>query len=149
MPPGPSDLPRHRVAHFACHGHSDPHQPSASGLALYDQLLSVLDVSRLRLTGSELAYLSACDTVAGGDLPDESIHLGAALNLAGYSHVVATLWPLYDATAAQASHGFYESLTATGAFLTDHAADALHAAVTELRDAGNAMLPLPGRPTYT
>ena len=67
--------------------------------------------------------------------------LGAALNLAGYSHVVATLWPIYDATAAQASHGFYESLTATGAFLTDHAADALHAAVTELRDADNAMLP--------
>ena len=32
-------------------------------------------------------------------------------------------------------------MTATGAFLTDHAADALHAAVTELRDAGNAMLP--------
>ena len=63
--------------------------------------------------------------------------------------MVATLRPLYDATAAQASHGFYESLTATGAFLTDHTADALHAAVTELRDAGNAMLPLPGRPTYT
>ena len=53
----------------------------------------------------------------------------------------AALWPIYDAAAAQASQGFYEILTATGAFLTDHAADAVHAAVTELRDVGNAMLP--------
>ncbi len=107
---------------------------------LFDQPLTVLDVSRLQLTGGELAYLSACDTAVGGDLPDESIHLGAALSLAGYRHVVATMWPIYDAAAAHATQEFYEHLIVNGTFLTDRAADALHAAVTELRDAGNAML---------
>jgi hypothetical protein len=50
-----ADLPRHSHAHFACHGAADTRQPSASGLLLYDQRLTVTDVSRLRLRG-ELAY---------------------------------------------------------------------------------------------
>jgi tetratricopeptide (TPR) repeat protein len=122
-----ADLPRHSHVHFACHGAADAEQPSASGLLLHDRRLTVADLSRLRLRG-ELAYLSACDTASGGDLPDESLHLAAALHLSGYRHVVATLWPIYDSTAGDIARGFYERLATFG-----HTASALHAAVQDTR----------------
>ncbi|MEU4761788.1 CHAT domain-containing protein [Actinosynnema sp. NPDC023794] len=133
-----ADLPRHGHAHFACHGVVDPSRPSASGLLLHDERLTVADVSRLRL-GAELAYLSACDTASGGDLPDESLHLGAGLNLAGYRHVVATLWPIHDATAGEVARGFYGHLGASAA--PDRAAFALHEAVRDMRARGWDTLP--------
>jgi tetratricopeptide (TPR) repeat protein len=133
-----ADLPRHGHVHLACHGIVDSARPSASGLLLHDERLTVADVSRLRL-GAELAYLSACDTASGGDLPDESLHLGAGLNLAGYRHVVATLWPIHDATAGEVARGFYEHLGASAA--PDRAAFALHEAVRDLRAKGWDTLP--------
>ncbi|KOX20623.1 hypothetical protein ADK67_29045 [Saccharothrix sp. NRRL B-16348] len=133
-----ADLPRHGHVHFACHGVADARRPSASGLLLHDGLLTVADVSRLRL-GAELAYLSACDTASGGDLPDESLHLGAALNLAGYRHVVATLWPIHDATAGEVARVFYGRLGASAE--PDRVAFALHEAVRDLRAQGWDTLP--------
>ncbi|MEU4767545.1 CHAT domain-containing protein [Actinosynnema sp. NPDC023794] len=130
-----ADLPGHSHVHFACHGAADTRQPSASGLLLHDQRLTVTDVSRLRLRG-ELAYLSACDTATGGDLPDESLHLGAAFHLAGYRNVVATLWPIYDSTAALVARGFYQRLDTDG-----HTASALHEAVKDLRGRGWDAMP--------
>jgi tetratricopeptide (TPR) repeat protein len=134
-----ADLPRHNRVHFACHGVADADRPSASGLLLHDERLTVADVSRLRLGSRELAYLSACETAAGGNLPDESLHLGAALNLAGYRHVVATLWPIYDATAAEVARGFYERLGTSAT--PDRAAFALHEAVHQIRARGGDTLP--------
>lgn len=130
-----ANLPRHSHVHFACHGAADTRQPSASGLLLHDQRLTVTDVSRLRLRG-ELAYLSACDTATGGDLPDESLHLGAAFHLAGYRNVVATLWPIYDSTATLVARGFHQRLDTHG-----HTASALHEAVEHLRDHGWDTMP--------
>lgn len=135
-----AELPRHRYVHFACHGREIPLRPSSSGLVLHDATLTVLDVSTLRLAG-DLAYLSACDTAASGDLPDESLHIAAALNLAGYRHVVATLWPIYDATAAQVARHFYEHLATGTSLATDHAAEALHAAVTTIRNGADTAMP--------
>ncbi|MEU4766383.1 CHAT domain-containing tetratricopeptide repeat protein [Actinosynnema sp. NPDC023794] len=133
-----ADLQRHTHVHFACHGVADARQPSTSGLVLHDELLTVADVSRLHLSG-ELAYLSACDTASGGDLPDESLHLGAALQLAGYRNVVATLWPIRDTTAAEVARGFYQRLGTTMA--GDQAGYALHRAVHDLRARGWDTLP--------
>ncbi|MER5265456.1 CHAT domain-containing protein [Actinosynnema sp. NPDC002837] len=133
-----ADLRRHTHVHFACHGVADARHPSASGLVLHDERLTVADVSRLHLSG-ELAYLSACDTASGGDLPDESLHLGAALHLAGYRNVVATLWPIHDTTAAEVARGFYRRLGTTTA--GDRAAYALHHAVHDLRARGWDTLP--------
>ncbi|UZI27008.1 CHAT domain-containing protein [Streptomyces sp. VB1] len=58
-------LPSSGWAHFACHGYSDPDNPSDSHLALHDHdraPFRVLDFSRLRLRNAEFAFLSACDT---------------------------------------------------------------------------------------
>ena len=79
-------LPRHAIAHFACHGYANWDAPAASTLVLPDfgvAPLTVADIGALELTGS-LAYLSACDTtVTAPALADEAIHITGAFHLAG------------------------------------------------------------------
>jgi tetratricopeptide (TPR) repeat protein len=97
-----SALGRRRRVHFACHAFSDIDNPSFSYLELRDHQttrLTVADITSLRLGQADLAFLSACSTYQGGSaLADESIHLGSAFQLAGYRHVVATLWPTLDSS---------------------------------------------------
>ena len=128
-----ADLPGHPLAHFACHGQPDLRQPSGAALRLWDGPLSVVYVAGLRLTG-ELAFLSACDTAAGSvTLPDEAIHLAAAVQAAGYRHVVATLWQIGDDVAPSLTETVYSRLAPAGRLDGGQAASALHAAVGELR----------------
>ncbi|MCH6165802.1 CHAT domain-containing protein [Pseudonocardia alaniniphila] len=118
-------------AHFACHAVSDPLSPSDSRLLLYDRSLAVRDISKLRLQDAELAFLSACSTARGSaQLADEAIHIASAFQLAGYRHVVGTLWPVLDATAARLTQGFYDRH-----HRGESPAEALHAVVRELRAA--------------
>jgi hypothetical protein len=108
-------LPAGRWAHFACHGTANLADPSRSGLLLADGTLTVSDVARLRLADAQLAYLSACETARpGGRLTDEAIHLASAFQLAGYQHVIATLWPIGDQAAVAIAADAYTALTATG-----------------------------------
>ncbi|MGW4275281.1 CHAT domain-containing protein [Streptomyces seoulensis] len=131
-------LPTHPVAHFSCHGLADGRDPGASQLILYDHEtapLTVGDVGALRLTG-ELAFLSACDTSATVlRLADEAVHLTGAFHLAGYRHVIGTLWPVDERAAAEIANDFYIRLTAGGTTPPDTAmsARALHQAVRSLR----------------
>jgi CHAT domain-containing protein len=131
-------LPNHRWAHFSCHGASDLNNPSASHLLLTDyqkQPLTVLDLTHARLENVELAFLSACTTArTGATLPDEPIHLAAACQLAGYQHVIATLWPISDTDAARITKHVYTTLTSnTNQLDSKHAATALHTATRQLR----------------
>ncbi|MGC0334130.1 tetratricopeptide (TPR) repeat protein [Streptomyces sp. SAI-170] len=128
-------LPRHAVAHFACHGVSDPADPSHSRLLLHDHAtrpLTVASLTSVRLDQAHLAYLSACSTARSDDtgLADESLHLASAFQLAGYPHVVGTLWPVDDRVATRAAHVFYPTYARLG---PAHAAAALHHAVRTLR----------------
>jgi tetratricopeptide (TPR) repeat protein len=128
-----ADLPGHPLAHFACHGRPDLRQPSDAALVLWDRPLSVVDVAGLRLSG-ELVFLSACDTAAGSvTLPDEAIHLAAAVQAAGYRHVVAALWQIWDDDAPSLTETVYGRLAPDGRLDGGRAAGALHAAVGELR----------------
>jgi CHAT domain-containing protein len=128
-------LPAGRWAHFACHGSSDLSDPSASCLLLTDHQqrpLTVVDVARLRLDDAGLAFLSACSTArpGGGGLADEAIHLASAFQLAGYRHVIATLWPVGDRHAVDLAADIYATLTAAG---EADVAGAVHAAVRRMR----------------
>jgi CHAT domain/Tetratricopeptide repeat len=127
-------LPAGRWAHFACHGASDLANPSASRLLLTDHQqrpLTVVDVARLRLDGAGLAFLSACSTAQPGSrLADEAIHLASAFQLAGYRHVIATLWPVGDQHAVDLAANVYTRLTATG---DGDVAGAVHGAVRRMR----------------
>lgn len=104
-------LPDATWAHFACHAQADYSTPSSGGLHLSDGMLTIPEVSRLRLANAELAYLSACSTAhRSRDHADESVNLASAFHLAGFRHVIASLWPLQDDVAADASRRFYRAI---------------------------------------
>ncbi|MCX4091390.1 CHAT domain-containing protein [Nocardia sp. alder85J] len=125
-------LPEATWAHFACHAGVDLAAPSRSGLRLHDGTLSLPQISRLPLAHAELAYLSACSTAHGSVLhSDESLHPASAFQLAGFRHVVGSLWPLSDLAAAAAATAFYQHLPASPT--ADRAAPALHRVVRTLR----------------
>jgi len=133
-------LPQHRIAHFSCHGHSDWSDPSTSSLLLHDHLtrpLTVAALSQLQLTGADLAFLSACSTSQSSlRLADEAVHITSALQMAGFTHVVGTLWPIDDGIALEVSRNFYEALTAGASAPPDvtDSARALNAAIRRLRE---------------
>jgi tetratricopeptide (TPR) repeat protein len=123
-------------AHLACHGSTDIERPAESALLVQDYQtspLTVTDIARLRLRGAELAYLSACDTAQPGvRLLDESVHLASAFQAAGYRHVIATMWPVWDSAALRAARSVYTALARTGS--AADCARAVHATVRAARD---------------
>ncbi|KAH8747717.1 CHAT domain-containing protein [Diaporthe sp. PMI_573] len=133
-------LPACEVFHFAGHGLSHPSEPSRSGLLLKDgmtSLLTVADLRDIKLQESSpfLAYLSACSTSAinAGKLVDEGIHLVNACQLAGFRHVVGTLWEVSDPHCVDMARVLYETLKEEG--MTDTAVyRGVHQAIRTLRD---------------
>lgn len=132
-----SELQGSGWVHFACHAAADPVDPFGSQLLVHDHArrpLTVLEVSRLRLTECEFAYLSACSTaITTLRLADECIHAVSAFQLAGYPHVVGTLWEIGDAIAAEIAVGIYEDLLSNG---SDPASSGscLHRVMRTIRD---------------
>src|ERR1700677_237868 len=132
-------LTRCSIAHFACHGHSDPADPSLSRLLLHDRAepLTVTSLAPVSLDHAELAYLSACETALNSvtGLLDEAIHLTSAFQMAGFPPVIGTLWEVNDAIAVRVADAFYTGLDdESGALDTASAAAALHQAVRAERD---------------
>jgi CHAT domain-containing protein len=85
---------------------------------------------------ADLAYLSACDTgVAPTRFTDQSLHFTGAFQIAGFRHVVGTLWSVHDQVAAEFAAEFYDRLTAGGTLppRTERSALALHDAIRALR----------------
>ena len=70
-----------------------------------------------------------------GYTSDEALHLTGAFHLAGYQHVVGTLWPVDDEAATRVATGFYADLTREGTAPPDTAdsARALHRTIRALR----------------
>jgi tetratricopeptide (TPR) repeat protein len=139
-------LPRHNCAHFACHGVSDRTDPASGRLLLHDHQenpLTVAAISSLDLASAELAYLSACSTTdTSPGLADEAIHITGAFQLAGYRHVIGTLWPISDDAATRIAADVYASLTDNGRRSPDSSrtAHSLHQAVRSLRAEFPAMV---------
>jgi hypothetical protein len=148
-PPGPlptkanvlARLPGCAIAHFACHGATNPADPSQSLLLLHDHAsepLTVASLAPVNLSRARLAYLSACQTAAivpTDRLVDEALHLATAFQLAGFPSVVGTLWEITEPAAASVAAAFYAGLsTGRGVLDTGRAAVALHHAVRARRD---------------
>ncbi|MGW1221874.1 CHAT domain-containing protein [Streptomyces californicus] len=129
-------LEAHPWVHFSCHGVSELLDPSRSGLILYDGRLTVSDAAARRPGSPELAVLSACSAAQGGiRIPDEAVQLASSFQLAGYPHVIGTLWPVADKLATRLTEEFYTTLAADldrGRALDP--ATALHHPVRALRD---------------
>jgi tetratricopeptide (TPR) repeat protein len=113
-----AELPHHTWAHFACHAVADQDIPSRGRLLLDDheeRPLTVDDIARLELDGLELAYLSSCDSARTGPRHvDEAVNLASTFQLAGFPHVVATLWPALDRFAVGFAEDVYRRLAAGG-----------------------------------
>ncbi|MGW8604434.1 CHAT domain-containing protein [Streptomyces sp. NPDC055893] len=125
-------------AHFACHGAQTVDDPSAAGLVLHGEEVSLADLSRARRTPARLAFLSACDTFRGGGrVADESLTLATGLRTAGWHDVVAAVYQADDAVSGQIVHAVYAGLAAGRPV---H--EALHEAVLRWRD----ILPVDPRP---
>ena len=133
-------LTAHRSVHLGCHAEQDLTDPSNGALVLHDGRLTVLDLGRSRFDG-DFAYLSACKTATGGvALAEESVSMAAALHFAGFHRVIATLWSVQDAIAAQVADLVYEQMVEDGRFIPGSAALALHRALIHVR-ALNPALP--------
>lgn len=145
------NLDKCTLFHFAGHGVSRPEDPSSSGLAMKDELLTISllqsdrSMTLLRLRQSDgalsqqkqfLAYLSACLTGAldTPQLLDEGINIISGFQLAGFRHVIGTMWQVSDEYCVKVAEMFYKSLAAKG--LSDSAVSlALHEALIAGRDA--------------
>ncbi|RAH39781.1 CHAT domain-containing protein, partial [Aspergillus brunneoviolaceus CBS 621.78] len=133
------------VIHFACHGCCDPVNLSESHLLLYrkdssgasvDRII-VKQISNQAMSQARIAFLSACSTaqVSARKFSDESIHLASAFQVAGFGHVIASLWAADDTICATVAKAFYHYLAQDPAtsFSDRSVAEALHAAVVEVR----------------
>lgn len=115
-------IPKFDVVHFACHGVSDSNNTSNSSLLLLNKVVSgkrdsidrltVRDISRETSSKTQLAYLSACSTAdnAAIELADEPIHLADGFQLAGFNHVVATMWQSRHTACKTVAECFYTRL---------------------------------------
>ncbi|WP_318211741.1 CHAT domain-containing protein [Streptomyces sp. SJL17-1] len=123
--------------HFSGHGTSEPLTAVGSRLLVHDHLdhpLTVAGLSRLDLSGAELAYLSACGTARSGfTAMDEGLHLAGGLQLAGFRHVVGTLWEIDDTMSVRIAEQVYAGLGAPRP-AADRAPYAVREAVRGVRD---------------
>ncbi|MFJ4573777.1 CHAT domain-containing protein [Streptomyces sp. NPDC088846] len=108
-------LPLCAVVHFACHGVN--HRTDQRQLRVHDHATAPLTVSaldRVDLDRAPLAYLAACSTANAGSTgpPEEAIHLISALRLAGFPHVIRTLWSINDRLSVEIAESFSTHLTA-------------------------------------
>jgi CHAT domain-containing protein len=156
------------IIHFACHGTSCPDNPSDSGIYIAEgqvesglevtlddgglqieeaktyelPMLKVRDIAELSHETARLAYLSACSTAENSAqaLVDEVIYVASAFQLAGFPHVISTMWEAEDNAAIAIAANFYQNLfgsSSAGEAWDDAAvAYALHEAVETLKSNG-------------
>lgn len=104
-----------RVVHLATHGLIDPAEPARSCVALgradgADGYLYSLEILTLQLQ-SPMIVLSACESALGRlERGEGVVGLTRSFLAAGAQGVVASLWPVPDASTAALMTGFYEEL---------------------------------------
>lgn len=109
------DLPS--IVHLATHGLVDREEPSLTSVALgrdasesEDGYLYTLEILTLPLQ-TEMVVLSACDTGRGKlERGEGTIGLTRSFLAAGARRVVASLWPVADASTSQLMTAFYQQL---------------------------------------
>lgn len=112
-------LSRYRVVHFATHSIINSRTPALSGVVLslvaadgkpQDGFLRLWDIYNLQLP-VDLVVLSGCQTALGRDIKGEGlVGLTRGFMYAGAARVMASLWPVDDAAAAEFMSEFYQAM---------------------------------------
>ena len=89
----------------------------------------------LRSHSPFLAYLSACGTgqITKESFVDENIHLIRAYQLAGFRHVIGTLWEVDDQICVDMARIIYREI-GDGSMTDESVCLGLHKASRKLRD---------------
>ncbi|MFB7168078.1 CHAT domain-containing protein [Streptomyces sp. NPDC056242] len=104
-------LGRHSRVHFDCHGRQDPVSPERTGLVLYDQDLTIADLTEARTRRPEFAFLAACSTAAPDHMDlDEMISVTSVLHYRGYQSVIGTMSPVLDTSTERVAKAVYGRL---------------------------------------
>lgn len=109
-------LPEARFFHIACHGEFCHDAPSESALLIVSaegevERLRLRELSRLNLSGMELAVLSSCWSADNFILPGRwVISLPETFWRAGARTIMGVLWPLDDEFATQFMNAAYHLL---------------------------------------
>ncbi|RBR20339.1 uncharacterized protein FIESC28_05303 [Fusarium coffeatum] len=128
-----------KIFHFAGHGYTNRSNPSKSHLCFSNASdpLTVANLLELNLHEESpfLAYLSACSTgrVQDEQFIDESIHLISACQLAGFRHIIGTLWKVQDEHCVDVARITYETII-EGDMSDDSVCRGLHRATRAMRD---------------
>jgi tetratricopeptide (TPR) repeat protein len=129
-----------KIFHFAGHCSTSYYNPLHSHLFLDDgdanplRVADLLDIN-LHVSAPFLAYLSACGTgqILDETFIDESIHLISACQLAGFRHVIGTLWDVDDKFCVEMASITYGVIE--GSKMSDESVSrGLHKASRELRE---------------
>jgi tetratricopeptide (TPR) repeat protein len=105
---------------IACHGRSEPWDPLASSLTLWDGHLRAADLLSRPVGSGRLAVLTACESsMTELSLPDEAAGLPSAFLQSGFGGVIGSAWPLPGAVAAYFSDQLNCALFDLGATPTD------------------------------
>ena len=126
------------IFHFAGHGSSDVQDPLKSALILRGQdRLTVSNLFEMNLHERRpfLAFLSACSTgkIRQDDALDEGLHLISACQVAGFRHVIGTLWEVDDSACVQVAQMVYKWMHQRG-LVHASVSESLHFACRSLRD---------------
>lgn len=132
------NLSQYRIVHFATHGFLNSLTPELSGLVLSmvdeqgkprDGYLLAPEIYNLKLPGTELVVLSACQTGLGKEIKGEGIvGMTRGFMYAGAPRVVVSLWSVNDRSTADLMKRFYEAMLAR----TQRPAAALRSAQLQL-----------------
>ncbi len=133
------------ITHISAHAETNPKDLAASRIYLHGadtitlREITLREITLREITQSAttpdqspppawLAYLSACHTDPATTSNDERATLATGLQLAGYTHTIATLSSIPDNTSGSTATPVHQALT-TG----QNPAHALHQATTQQR----------------
>lgn len=129
------------VVHFAAHAIVNGRDPRQSSILLggSEGSLTVHEIAAMPLRHLDLVVLAGCQTAVAGDGYGDVRSLAAAFLVAGARNVLATLWPVEDATTRELSIAFHAALR-NG----EQAADALRSAQLRMIRSSDPTLKNPG-----
>jgi CHAT domain-containing protein len=132
-------LQRHQFASVAYHGKLTTGKPFEAAMWFPNgECLTLLDIVRSRHPAGESALLPGARTaeLTDGSIPDEALHLSAAVQFSGFRSVIGTMWGVGDEDGQSFAEAVLQSMFSgrdRGEAHYERSARALQHAVQQMR----------------